>query len=60
MKDVREHPNSPEVKTTLKSFASDCCYIKIAALQNNTAISGFPVLQNKLRISYFFRTHKKA
>lgn len=34
MRDVSRCPNSPEVKTALKSFASDCCYMKIAILQN--------------------------
>lgn len=43
MRDVSRRPNFPEVKTALKSFASHCCYIKIAVLQNITTRSGFLV-----------------
>lgn len=60
MRDVSRHSNSPEIKTTFKQFLNDCCYVKIAILQNTSTQCGLLVPLNKLKLSYFFRTQKKA
>lgn len=60
MRDVSRHSNSPEIKKAFKYFPNDCCYIKTAILQNTSTPCSLLVPLNKLKISYFFRTQKKA